>query len=80
MTISSITPKNAGTRSEQASRVKMRKAESGWAERLRERGWAVIDPDHAPSLGVLVAAFAARHAVTVDEAWAAIGMATPDAR
>lgn len=49
------------------------------ADHLKARGWAVIDPDKVPSLGVMVAAFAERHAVPVDEIWAVLGLETPDA-
>lgn len=82
MTISTITPKppaNAGTRSERATLARMRAADLKSAAVLRDRGWTVIDPDHGPSLGVILAHFAHRHAITVDEAWAILGLEVPDA-
>ena len=82
MTISPITrtSPNAGQRTEAATEAKMRKSEERWAAHLRGRCWAVIDPDHLPALGMLVAIAADARGITVDSVWGALGMETPDAR
>jgi hypothetical protein len=81
MTISPITrtSPNAGQRTAAATEAKMRKSEERWAEHLRGRGWAVIDPDHVAALGRLVAEYAAAHRVPVADLWGALAMTTPDA-
>jgi len=42
------------SRTAAATAAKMRKSEERWAQHLRDRGWAVIDPEHAGALLLLV--------------------------
>jgi hypothetical protein len=63
-----------------AHAVRRRTAEAKWADVLRGRGWAIIDPDHTAALGRLVAEYAAANRCPVGDIWGALGMDTPDAR
>lgn len=75
MTITPITPAPS-SRTAAATAAKMRKSEQRWADHLRGRDWAVIDPDHVAALERLVANYCEWVPVpmTPAEVWELLGM------
>lgn len=74
MTITPIT-QAPSARTAAATAAKMRKSEARWADHLRGRDWAVIDPDHVAALEQLVKEYASATGAPVTDIWGALGMA-----
>lgn len=74
MTITPIT-QAPSARTAAATAAKMRKSEARWAQHLRGRDWAVIDPDHVAGLELLVARFCEETGTDTADVWQALGLA-----